>query len=1088
MNLLKNTNTKIKTSFHISDIHIRLTKRHDEYKNIFENFYEVLKKSNKKSSILVIAGDLFHNKSDLSPECVQVASDFLKNCADILPTILIAGNHDATLTNKNRLDSISPVINTLNHENLYYLRDSGLYRFENILFNNFSVFDNPSDDYISYDSIKSIYKLETDHHIALYHGPVNNAVTDIGYIINNNIVNNNTFSGHHISMLGDIHKHQIIPNDEEIIDKEKFEELNSKEWEVIEELDNKLKIRNKFPVTAYSSSMIQQNHGEMQKGHGYLKWDLEKRTFKFNELKNECGFYTVEIHRGKLISDLKDIPSKVRLRVKCLESIPSQVKKIIDDIKNKTNVLETTYLRMDSMTTDELFTSQSDYDLVNISNVDYQNKLIDSELSKNKVDRKVINNVKKINEEINKEISSKEIKKNIRWKPKRFEFDNMFSYGEGNSIDFTTLHGTVGLFASNAAGKSSIFEALSFCIFDKFTRGYKAIHILNSQKSKFKCLFNFEINGNDYFIERKGVLDKKGNVKVNVDFWKEVNGDKVVLNGEARRSTNDIIRDYLGTYEDFLITVLSSQGGKNKSFIDLNQSERKELLSQFIGLNLFDDLSAIANDRFKDTNSLLKNFSKDEVCDELENISGSIKNKNVNIQCAKKEIHDLENEKENLSFKIIELSKDVKSENLDIKDISTLESNKNKHVRNVEVIQNDIDETCSKISIIKNKINDFELKGDFDVIEQRYYEKEKLSKLEEEKSFELKNLKIIILNKLEKVKNLREHEYDPTCEFCISNEFVKDAIKSEDEVKKDRIVYENKTDELNSLKEDLRKYDGAEEEYKSYKAKLNQINDFKSNLTKLENNRLLKESQKMKLESNLMDVESQIKLFYDNEEIILKNKKLIAEIDDSKNNLKTISSQISKKNDYIFNENSELGKYSSRYETYEIKIKEIIKLEESYQAYKLYVDLVGKNGIPYNIISNVLPTLEIEINNILNQIVEFNVRLKTDGKNIISDIEYDDATWPLEMSSGLERFVSGLAIRVALISISNLPRPNILAIDEGFGCADSDNLSQMGSLFSYLKHTFDFIWVISHLDQMKDMVDSRLEIKKEGKFSKINHG
>ena len=1087
MNVLKNTNKKIKTAFHVSDIHIRLTKRHDEYNNIFKNFYTALKKSDKKSSILVIAGDLFHNKSDLSPECVQIAGDFLKNCSDILPTILIAGNHDATLTNKNRLDSISPIINTLKHKNLYYLKDSGLYRYEDILFNNFSVFDNPSEDYISYDSIKSTYKLETNTHIALYHGPVNNAVTDIGYIINNNIVNNNTFKGHHISMLGDIHKHQLIPNDDEIVSKEKFDKLDPKEWDLIEELDDEVKIRNKFPVTVYSSSMIQQNHGETQKGHGYLKWDLEKRTFKFNELKNECGFYTIEIHRGKLVTDLKDIPSKVRLRVKCLESIPSQVKNVINDIRNKTDILETTYLRMDSNSTDELFTSQSDYDLVNISNVDYQNKLIETELSKNKIDKKIIDNVKKINEEINKEISSKEIKKNIRWKPKRFDFDNMFSYGEGNSIDFTTLSGTVGLFASNASGKSSIFEALSFCIFDKFTRGYKAIHILNSQKSKFKCLFNFEINGDDYFIERNGVLDKKGNVKVNVDFWKEINGEKIVLNGEARRSTNDIIRDYLGTYEDFLITVLSSQGGKNKSFIDLNQSERKELLSQFIGLNLFDDLSAIANDRFKDTNSLLKNFSKEEVFEELEYISGSIKNKNINIQSVKKEIQDLENEKENLSFKIIELSKDVKSEDLDIQDISILESNKNKYIKNIECILNDINEICSKISSTKNKIDDFKLEGDFDLIEKKYYEKEKLSKLEEEKSFELKNLKIIILNKLEKVKNLREHEYDPECEFCISNEFVKDAIKSEEEVKKDRIVYENKMNELNSLKESLKEYDGVDEEYKLYKTRSNQINDFKSNLSKLENNRLLKESQKMKLESNLTDVENQIKLFYDNKEIILKNKKLINEIEDSKSNLKSISSQISKKNDYIFNENSELGKHASQYETYEMKIKEIIKLEESYQAYKLYVDLVGKNGIPYNIISNVLPTLEVEINNILNQIVEFSVRLKTDGKNIISDIEYDDRTWPLEMSSGLERFVSGLAIRVALISISNLPRPNILAIDEGFGCADSDNLSQMGSLFSYLKHTFDFIWVISHLDQMKDMVDSRLEIKKEGKFSKINH-
>jgi len=43
----------------------------------------------------------------------------------------------------------------------------------------------------------------------------------------------------------------------------------------------------------------------------------------------------------------------------------------------------------------------------------------------------------------------------------------------------------------------------------------------------------------------------------------------------------------------------------------------------------------------------------------------------------------------------------------------------------------------------------------------------------------------------------------------------------------------------------------------------------------------------------------------------------------------------------------------------------------------------------------------------------------------------------------------------------------------------------MGALFSYLKSQFDFIWVISHLDQMRDMVDSQIEIKKENGYSKV---
>jgi DNA repair exonuclease SbcCD ATPase subunit len=129
----------------------------------------------------------------------------------------------------------------------------------------------------------------------------------------------------------------------------------------------------------------------------------------------------------------------------------------------------------------------------------------------------------------------------------------------------------------------------------------------------FRCKFNFEVNGSDYFIEREGKADKKGNVKVDVKFYKIENGNEVPLNGEARRSTNDIIRDYVGTYEDFILTVLSIQNSKTGSFIDLGQTERKDLLCQFMGLDIFDQLYTIANDKFKETNAWLKNISKDQL-------------------------------------------------------------------------------------------------------------------------------------------------------------------------------------------------------------------------------------------------------------------------------------------------------------------------------------------------------------------------------------------------------------------------------------------------------------------------------------------
>ena len=93
-----------KAAIQIADLHIRLQKRHSEYINVFNEFYALIDKSPEETFIAIV-GDLVHSKADLSPECIQLVGDFLKRVADKRPTILVAGNHDALLTNKDRLDS-----------------------------------------------------------------------------------------------------------------------------------------------------------------------------------------------------------------------------------------------------------------------------------------------------------------------------------------------------------------------------------------------------------------------------------------------------------------------------------------------------------------------------------------------------------------------------------------------------------------------------------------------------------------------------------------------------------------------------------------------------------------------------------------------------------------------------------------------------------------------------------------------------------------------------------------------------------------------------------------------------------------------
>ena len=184
--------------------------------------------------------------------------------------------------------------------------------------------------------------------------------------------------------------------------------------------------------------------------------------------------------------------------------------------------------------------------------------------------------------------------------------------------------------------------------------------------------------------------------------------------------------------------------------------------------------------------------------------------------------------------------------------------------------------------------------------------------------------------------------------------------------------------------------------------------------------------------------------------------------------------------------NGEIKVLETQRKTIMENIKKVEDLEDKYAAYQYYMDAVKRDGIPYELISKALPTVEGAVNDILAQIVDFSIIFNMDGKQIDTHIVYDDdRVWPLELSSGMERFISSLAIRVGLMNVSNLPRSNFLAIDEGWGTMDSDNLNSVAQLFQYLKTEFQFSLVVSHIESMRDFVDTLLEIKKVGGSSSV---
>lgn len=231
---LDTTFEQIDYILHLSDVHIRLTKRHEEYREVFNKVYEEVNKT-PQNTLVVNTGDLTHSKTDLSPECVQLMGEFLKNCADLRPTILIAGNHDCLLTNTSRLDSLSPVVEALNHSNLYYLKESKLYSFANILINNMSIFTDPT-KYIRMKDVSKKIKTQFDTKIALFHGGVRGSITDVGFVLDSQIITTEDFDGHDMVLLGDIHKAQDLFIRREVEESDLDFYIKSGEWEIVEEI------------------------------------------------------------------------------------------------------------------------------------------------------------------------------------------------------------------------------------------------------------------------------------------------------------------------------------------------------------------------------------------------------------------------------------------------------------------------------------------------------------------------------------------------------------------------------------------------------------------------------------------------------------------------------------------------------------------------------------------------------------------------------------------------------------------------------------------------------------------------------------
>ena len=191
--------------------------------------YKEIQKQGTDNAVLVVVGDILHSKNELSPELIEMTVHFFTSLSNLLP-IIGNGNHDANLSNKTRLDSLSPICDKITNTTYphFYLKYSGIYQCNNLMIVVNSLLD---DKFIKHTDIGSITDVNISQYttVCLWHGTVDQTVLNTGTVLENEYVKKDSFEGFDMTMLGDIHKHQFL-NEEKTI--------------------------------AYSGSLIQQNFGE----------------------------------------------------------------------------------------------------------------------------------------------------------------------------------------------------------------------------------------------------------------------------------------------------------------------------------------------------------------------------------------------------------------------------------------------------------------------------------------------------------------------------------------------------------------------------------------------------------------------------------------------------------------------------------------------------------------------------------------------------------------------------------------------------------------------------------------------------------
>jgi len=189
---------------------------------------------------------------------------------------------------------------------------------------------------------------------------------------------------------------------------------------------------------------------------------------------------------------------------------------------------------------------------------------------------------------------------------------NFLSYGEDvPPLDFTQFH-IACLSGNNGQGKSALLDALTWAVWGegrKASQEKKADHsLLRIGQKDMQVEFVFDLEGDRYRIIRTFSLVKKSS-RSNLEFqvFSQEDNQYISLTCSSIRETQERITKTLRIdYQTFINSAFILQG-RIDEFSRKSARERKEILSEILGLSRYDELANLSKSHLREINNIIMN-------------------------------------------------------------------------------------------------------------------------------------------------------------------------------------------------------------------------------------------------------------------------------------------------------------------------------------------------------------------------------------------------------------------------------------------------------------------------------------------------